>query len=45
MSADTSIKCGQKEDVRALTDDQKRLVLRLRDEAALTLQNGLQAKS
>ena len=38
MSADTAVKCGQKEDVRVLTDDQKRLVLRLRDEASLTLQ-------
>jgi hypothetical protein len=45
MSADTAIKCGQKKDVRVLSDDQKRLVLRLRDEAGLTLQNGLQAKS
>jgi hypothetical protein len=45
MSADTAIKCGQKKDVRVLSDDQKRLVLRLRDEASLTLQNGLQAKS
>lgn len=45
MSADTAVKCGQKEDVRVLNDDQKRLVLRLRDEARLTLQNGLQAKS
>ena len=44
MSADSAIKCGQKEDVRVLSDDQKRLVLRLRDEATLTLQNGLQAK-
>jgi hypothetical protein len=45
MSADTAIKCGQKEDVRVLSDDQKRLAIRLRDEAELTLQNGLQAKS
>ncbi|QIW88583.1 hypothetical protein [Pseudanabaena phage PA-SR01] len=30
--------------VKMLSDDQKRLVLRLRDEAGLTLQNGLQAK-
>lgn len=45
MSADTAINCGQKGDVRVLSDDQKRLVLRLRDEAELTLQNGLQAKS
>jgi hypothetical protein len=44
MSADSAIKCGQKEDVRVLSDDQKRLVLRLRDEASLTLQNGLQAE-
>lgn len=45
MSADTAIKCGQKEAVRVLNDDQKRLVLRLRDEAGLTLQNWLQANS
>ena len=43
MSADTAVKCGQKQDVRVLSDDQKRLVLRLRGEAALTLQNGLTA--
>jgi hypothetical protein len=45
MSADSAIKCGQKKDVKVLSDDQKRLVLRLRDEASLTLQNGLEAKS
>lgn len=45
MSADTAIKCGKSRIAKLLTDDQKRLVLRLRDEAALTLQNGLQAKS
>jgi hypothetical protein len=44
MSADTAVKCGQKEDVKVLTDDQKRLVLRLRDEAGLTLQHGLAAR-
>jgi hypothetical protein len=44
MSADTAVKCGQQEDVRVLSDDQKRLVLRLRYEAGLTLQHGLAAR-
>ena len=44
MGSEDAIKCRQKDDVRVLTDDQKRLVLKLRDEARLTLQNGLRAK-
>ncbi len=45
MSADDACRCGWKGVIKELTLDQEKLVSRLRDEAGLTLQNGLQAKS
>jgi hypothetical protein len=45
MSADDACRCGWKGIIKELTPDQEKLVSRLRDEAGLTLQNGLQAKS
>ena len=41
LSTDSAIKCGRKDEILALNDEQKRLVLRLRDEAGYTLQHGV----
>ena len=38
ISAEVALKGRYKEIVKVLTDDQKRMVLRLRDEASLVLQ-------
>jgi hypothetical protein len=43
LSTESAIKCGRKEEINPLNDDQKRVVARLRDEAGYTLQHGVRA--
>ena len=44
MSAEDAVMCSRTESIQMLSDEQKRIVLRLRDDDAVTLHCRLQAK-